>query len=396
MSDGIVIAGGGLAAQRCCETLRAKGFDGPIRVLCQERHPPYDRPPLSKEVLTGDMPAAATALRPRAWYDDHSVDLLLGVSASRLDIAATRVEISRGPALRYEQLLIATGAAPRTLPSLEGYDNVATLRTLPDAQRLARALHRGARIVIVGAGFIGLEVAAAARARGAEVTIVEAASAPLASVLGPALGAWFADMHRSEGVEVLVSAQIDSVKGGRRARELVLAEGRRLRCDHVVVGVGVDPATRWLDGSGLDSSGVIVDAAGRTAAPGVYAAGDAARVHDRALGRPVRTEHWEAAARQGSAAARAMLGQEPAAMPPASFWSDQYGTRIQYVGYAAEADRAVTQGDLGGRQFAVEFTRAGATVAALLVGRPRELSEARRRVQAGLESLQPTTTRSAA
>jgi 3-phenylpropionate/trans-cinnamate dioxygenase ferredoxin reductase subunit len=396
MSDGVVIAGGGLAAQRCCETLRAKGFGGPIRVLCEERRPPYDRPPLSKEVLTGDMPAAATALRPRAWYEEHGVDLLLGIRATRLDLAAARVELSNGPPLRYEQLLIATGAEPRMLPSLEGYDNVTTLRTLPDAQRLARALHPGARIVIAGAGFVGLEVAAAARARGAEVTIVEAAPAPLATVLGPRVGTWFADLHRDEGVDVLVSTQIESIKGGRRARELVVTGGRRLRCDHVLVGVGVTSATRWLEDTGLDSSGVIVDPAGRTAAAGVYAAGDAARVHDPALGRAVRTEHWEAAARQGGAAARAMLGHEPVAMPPASFWSDQYAIRIQYVGHAAEADRTVIHGDPADRQFAVEFTRAGAPVAALLVGRPRDLPDARRRVQAGLESLQPTTRRSAA
>jgi NADPH-dependent 2,4-dienoyl-CoA reductase/sulfur reductase-like enzyme len=251
-------------------------------------------------------------------------------------------------------------------------------------------------LVIVGAGFIGLEVASSARSLGAEVTIVEAAPAPLAAVLGPVTGTWFADLHRAEGVEVLMSAQVESVTGGRRVRELGLKDGRRLRCDHMLVGVGVEPATRWLHGSGLDASGVVIDGEGRSGAPGVYAAGDAARVHDVALGRPVRTEHWEAAARQGAAAARAMLGLEPVGAPPASFWSDQYGTRIQYVGHAEEADRSVVHGDPSTREFAVEFTCGGATVAELLVGRPRDLPAARRRVQAGLESIGQTITRSAA
>jgi 3-phenylpropionate/trans-cinnamate dioxygenase ferredoxin reductase subunit len=394
MSADLVIAGGGLAAQRCCETLRAKGFDEPIRVLCEESRPPYDRPPLSKEVLSGAMAPAATALRPLGWYRDHDVELMLGVSATALDLAGKRVELSRGAPLRYERLLIATGARPRTLPLLDGYGNVQVLRTRHDAERLARALTPGARIAIVGAGFIGLEVAATARSLGAEVTLIEALQTPLANVLGPGIGTWFADLHRAEGVEVLLSTRVESVHGGRRARELVLTGGRRIHCDHVVVGIGVDPATRWLNGSGLGSSGLLADECGRTEAPDVYAAGDAVRVFDRALGRHVRTEHWEAAARQGLVAARAMLGAEPPALPPSSFWSDQYRVRVQYVGHAGEADRVTVDGSPGERDFTATYTRAGATVAALLVGRPRALADARRDVHAGLESLL-TTTRSA-
>ena len=394
MSGGVVIAGGGLAGQRCAETLRAKGFDGPIKMVCEEPLPPYDRPPLSKELLSGELPAGALPLRPPGWYADHEVDLLLGTCATGLDAAARRLELDRAPALPYDRLLVATGAAPRALPLLEGYSNAGPLRSYADARRLERMLRPGARLVVVGAGFVGLEVAATARRRGVEVTLIEAAAAPLAAVLGIRVGVWFAELHRSEGVEVLLSARISAVRGRTRLHALLLGGGRRVDCDHVLVGVGVAPATRWLAGSGLDPAGVLVDESGRSDVPGVYAAGDAARPYDPALGRHVRTEHWEAAARQGAAAARAMLGLEPAPLPPASFWSDQYGVRVQYVGHAREADRVVIDGDPDARDFQAEFTRAGATVAVLLAGRPRALPDARRRVQAGLESALPTTTRS--
>ena len=387
MTDGIVIAGGGLAAQRCTETLRGQGYDGPIRIVCAEAHAPYDRPPLSKELLGGEMPVDAVALRPGAWYEERGVDLLLGTAAERLDLARRELIVTGGRALRFESLLIATGSRPRVLPMLDGYANSGVLRTLDDALALRRGMVTGHRLAVVGAGFIGLEAAATARKLGMEVTIVEALDAPLAAILGSGLGRWFADMHRAEGVDVLLSARVERVRGRRRVQALELADGTAVACDHVLVGVGVEPDTRWLDGSGLDAGGVRVDAQGRTPAPGVYAAGDAARPYDEALARHVRTEHWEAAARQGAAAARAMLGQEPARTPLPSFWSDQYGTRVQYVGRAEEADRIAVDGDLDGRDFEAVFTKGGATVAVLLAGRPRALADARRRVQAGLESI---------
>ncbi len=386
MSDGIVIAGGGLAAQRCTETLRGQGYDGPIRIVCAESHAPYDRPPLSKEMLAGEMPAEAVALRPRAWYEERGVDLLTGTRAERLDLARRELLVSGGRGLRFDSLLIATGSRPRTLPMFDGYANAGVLRTLDDALALRRGLAGGGRLAVLGAGFIGLEAAATARRLGIEVTVVEALDAPLAAILGTGLGRWFAELHRSEGAEVLLSSRVERVRGRRRVQALELADGRSIVCDHVLVGVGVDPDTRWLEGSGLDAVGVRVDPQGRTPAPGVYAAGDAARPYDPALARHVRTEHWEAAARQGAAAARAMLGLEPARTPLPSFWSDQYGTRVQYVGRAEEADRIAIEGDLDARDFEAVFTKEGATVAVLLAGRPRALAEARRRVQAGLES----------
>jgi 3-phenylpropionate/trans-cinnamate dioxygenase ferredoxin reductase subunit len=387
MNDGVVIAGGGLAAQRCTETLRAKGYDGPIRIVCAESHAPYDRPPLSKEMLSGDLPPDALALRPRAWYQERGVDLLLGTRAARLDLVARELELSDGRALGYDSLLIATGSRARTLPILDGYSNVGVLRTLDDALTLRRALAPGARVAVVGAGFIGLEAAATARKLGAEVTIVEALEAPLAGVLGARLGHWFADLHREEGASVMLAARLERVHGRRRVRALELADGTVVECDHVLVGVGVDPETSWLARTGLDAGGIRVDQDGRTPAPDVYAAGDAACVYDPALAKHVRTDHWEAAARQGTAAARAMLGLEPARTPLPSFWSDQHGVRVQYVGRAADADRIVIDGDPAERDFEALFTKDGVPVAVLLVGRPRALAEARRRVQTGLDSL---------
>ena len=389
MSDGIVIVGGGLAAQRCAETLRSQGYDGAIRIVCAEPHPPYDRPPLSKELLTGALPPAAVALRPSAWYEQRRVDLLLGARAVGIDPVRRRLELERGAPLRYDSLLIATGSRARTLPALEGYDNVRALRTLDDALALRSALAPGVRLAVVGAGFIGLEAASSALGLGAEVTIIEALDAPLAGVLGAGLGRWFAELHRSEGATVLLGARIDRVHGGRRVRALELADGHRVACDHVLVGVGVQPDTAWLTRTGLDDGGVPVDPDGRTAVDDVYAAGDAALVYDPALARHMRTDHWEAAARQGAAAARAMLAIDPALAPLPSFWSDQYGVRVQYVGRAADADRVAIDGDPDARDFEALFTRAGVPVAALLVGRPRSLADARRRVQAGLDSLIP-------
>jgi 3-phenylpropionate/trans-cinnamate dioxygenase ferredoxin reductase component len=375
MSAGIVIAGGGLAAQRCAEALRRAGYDGPVRMICAEPRRPYDRPPLSKAVLAGDRPDLA--FRSASWYADHAVDLLFGVSATALEAERRVVWLSSGGALRYDRLLIATGSRPRTLALLDGYANVTTLRTLDDARVLRGVLRRDGALAVVGAGFIGQEVAAAAVKAGLKTTVIEAAPAPLDRVVGREIGGWFADLHRANGVDVHVGAELAAAHGRSRVEALELADGRRIGCDHVVLGVGVDPDVAWLAGSGLDPTGVRVDAAGRTGIPGVFAAGDAAATYDPALGRHVAGGHWEAAARQGAAAARAMLGLDAAAPPAASFWSDLYDTRVQYLGHARLADRATVDGDRDARDFTVTFSRGDRPVAVLLVGRPHLLPEAR-------------------
>ena len=380
--DGILIVGGGLAAQRCAETLRNRGYERPVRIVCGEALPPYDRPPLSKALLAGEVPDYSVGLRPACWYDENGVELLMGVEARRLDPQAHAVELADGRALGYSKLLIATGSRARGLGFLEGYSNVHALRTLADVRRLRSELRPGARLVLIGAGFIGLEAAATARRLGVEVTVVEATDAPLSAILGADVGERFARLHRDEGVAVRTGAMLEAARGNGRVEELVLADGTKLEPETVLVGIGVAPATEWLAGSGLDlDGGVVTDEAGRTRLRDVYAAGDVTRAFDPRLGAHARTEHWAAAARQGAAAARAMLGDEPPGPPPPTFWSDQYGIRFQYVGYAAIADAKEVDGDPDGREFTVTYTRRGRPVAALVAGRPRELVALRRRIE---------------
>lgn len=381
--EGIVIVGGGLAAQRCAEGLRRRGYDGSVRIVCAEPDPPYDRPPLSKQVLAGTAEAESAIYRPSWWYEEREVELLLGARAEALDPEARLVRLDSGATLAYEKLLIATGGAPRRLPFLEGYENVHYLRTLADARRLRAALTPGARLAVVGAGFIGQEVAATARGLGLEVTMIEALETPLAPILGVELGRWFAELHLEEGVRVITGAMLEGARGAGRVEELVLADGRRLACDAVVVGIGTVPATDWLAGSGLEQGGVRVDTAGRTALPGVYAAGDASLPFDPRFGAHARTEHWDAAAWQGAAAAKAMLGEYPGTPPLPSFWSDQYGLRIQSVGHPHHADGVLTEGSPAERDFEAVFTRGGIPVAGLAVGRPRAIPALRRRIEAG-------------
>lgn len=375
-----MIAGGGLAAQRAAETLRRSGYDGALRLLAAEPVHPYDRPPLSKELLAGELEEHALRFRADDWYADNAIDVSLGDPVCALDAAERAVALESGRRVRYADLLIATGSVPRHLPGTARFENVHELRTLADARRLRAALGAGSRVVVVGAGFIGQEVASTALRLGAEVTIVETAPAPLATVLGTALGAWFARLHREEGIDVRLSARIARLHGARAVTAVELDDGDRIACDALVVGIGTVPATAWLAGSGLDVRGVPVDAAGATAVPGVYAAGDASRVFDPHRDAHVRSEHWEGAARQGAAAARAMLGLAAAPAPPPSFWSDQHGIRIQYLGHTQGADRIALDGDPPNRDFTAIFTRHGRPIGALLVGRPHALPELRRRL----------------
>ena len=367
----VLIVGGGLAAQRAAETLRARDHRGPIRVVCGEPVAPYDRPPLSKELR-------AEPFRPAAWYAEHDVELLLGRRASALDVAARCVTLEDGEQLGYDDLIVATGARPRRLPMFAGRPNVHVLRTLADAEGVRAALVPGARLAIVGAGFVGQEVAATARGLGAEVTMIEAAEVPLA-VLGPRLGGWFAELHRSEGVRVELGVSVGEARpavAGAPVEELVLSDGRIVEADVVLVGVGVAPETRWLAGSPL-ADGVAVDEGARTIVPHVYAAGDV-----------TGGQHWELAARLGTAAARSILGLPVAAAPPSNVWSDQYGLRIHLVGEAGP--EIEIEGRPEARDFTAVLRRHGIAVGALLVGRPRDLPRWRRQLA------QPHQERSAA
>jgi NADPH-dependent 2,4-dienoyl-CoA reductase/sulfur reductase-like enzyme len=383
MRAGVLIVGAGLAAQRCAETLRACGFDDPITIVGEELELPYDRPPLSKAVLAGEVEKPQIRFREPRWYADHSIDLLLGTRVSSLEPRRRQVELEDGRRLDYDALMISTGAAPRSLPELEGYANCRPLRTIDDARRLRQTLAPGARLVIIGAGFIGQEVAATATRAGAEVTVVEAQRLPLSGPLGEEVGRWVVGLHSDHGVRMLLDSRLAVTRGNGRVEELILEGGERLECDAVVVGIGVVPAAGWLAGSGLEVDGVRTDCEGRTAIPSVYAAGDVARSFDHRVGTYARSEHWDAASREGVAVAKAILGQPPAPRALPSFWSDQYGVRIQYVGHAASADRISVEGEPDANDFTVVYSRADRPVAALGVGRPRELLAMRRQIEDG-------------
>ncbi len=382
---GVLIVGGGLAGQRAAETLRRRGYEGPVRMCCAEPVPPYDRPPLSKRVLAGEAGEETLAFRPPSWYRENEVELVLGDPAASLDPLARTVRLESGARFPYDRLLIATGGAARRLPFL-AHRNVHVLRGAADARRLRGALGPGARLAIVGAGFIGQEVAATARGLGAEVTMIEALPTPLAPILGERIGGWFADLHREEGVRVLLGAALAEARGGADVEELVLADGTRVGCDAVVVGIGTVPATAWLAEHGL-AAGIPIDAACRSPLPDVFAAGDAALPFDPVVGEHRRTEHWEAAAWQGAAAAKSMLGEEPAVPPPPSFWSDQFGLRVQCVGNPQRADDAHLEGDPAGRDFEVLFTSAGVPVAGLAVGRPAAIRRFRSQIEDGARAV---------
>jgi NADPH-dependent 2,4-dienoyl-CoA reductase/sulfur reductase-like enzyme len=360
----VVIVGAGLAGQRCAERLRAAGWGGRVRIVGDERHRPYDRPPLSKALLCGDADQEDVTLRPASWYAEHDVDLVLGRAAVGLDSAAQSLVLADGARIRYRHLVIATGGAPRMLPELRGWPHVHALRTLDDALTLRDLLAPGLRLAVVGAGLVGLEVAASARALGADVTVIEAAPAPLAAVLGTRVGAWLSQLHAAAGVHVVTDARVDAVE----ARALRLEGRRRIACDAILVAIGMAPSTGWLAGSGLPADGAVAtDAAGRTALPHVYAAGDAAGAG-----------HWEAAARQGAAVAATILGHGVPVPAPASFWSDQHGIRLQFVGTTASHDRLDVEGDVAAGDAQVLFLRGERAVGGLLVGRPRDLPALRR------------------
>lgn len=373
----IVLAGGGLAATRCAQFLRGKGYDGRLTVVCAEEHPPYDRPPLSKgQLITGGETPAW--LRPAAWWAEQDVELRLGRRATALRPYERRVELDDGGELGYDRLLLATGSRPRPAPgALAGRAGVHTLRDLDDTLRLRAALTPGARLLVIGAGLIGLEVASTARRLGCDVTVLEAADRPLGRALPPALADWLVDLHRRNGVRVELGARIASVEGDGRVRAVVLADGRRIGCDAVLAAIGVDPDTAWLAGSGLPADGVPVDARGATALPDVYAAGDCALTPDPATGRPRRSDHWEAAVHTGRTAAAAMLGLPAQQQPPPGFWTDQHGVRLQVVGEVAGADAMLVDGRLDEDDFHLVLTRDGTPMAGAAANRPRELPRLR-------------------
>jgi NADPH-dependent 2,4-dienoyl-CoA reductase/sulfur reductase-like enzyme len=348
-AEPFVIVGGGLAGAKAAETLRAEGFDGPVVLVGAEPELPYERPPLSKGYLLGTAARDSAAVHDRPWYGVGDVDLRTGVRATHLDPAAHRLTLDSGEELAYAKLLLATGSYPRRLPvpgaDLEG---VRYLRTLADADRLLADFSAGDRtVVIVGAGWIGLEVAAAARHHGNAVTIVEPQPTPLHAVLGPEMGRVFARLHRDHGVDLFTDTTVRELRGtDGRVTSVVTDAHAGLPADVVVVGVGVIPDVELAAAAGLEvDNGIVTDYALRTSAPDVFAAGDVASAFSPLYGRHVRVEHWANALNQGPAAARSMLGQQVSYERVPYFYTDQYDLGMEYSGLGGPRDTVVCRGN---------------------------------------------------
>ncbi|MGO9182494.1 NAD(P)/FAD-dependent oxidoreductase [Mycobacterium sp.] len=377
---GIVIVGGGLAAARTAEQLRRSEYSGRITIVSDEVHLPYDRPPLSKEVLRKE--ADDVALKPREWYDEQDIILRLGSAATGLDTAARKLTLADGTELGYDELVIATGLVPRRIPSFPDLEGIRVLRSFDESVALREHASSARHAVVVGAGFIGCEVAASLRSMGVDVALVEPQPTPLAVVLGEQIGELVARLHRAEGVDVRLGVGVAEVRGKGHVDTVVLTDGTELPADLVVVGIGSHPATEWLAGSGVEvDDGVICDEAGRTSAPNVWALGDVASWRD-ATGHQARVEHWSNVADQARAVVPAMLGQEvPTVVVVPYFWSDQYDVKIQCLG-EPEATDIVHLVEDDGRKFLAYYERDGVLVGVVGGGMPGKVMKTRAKIAA--------------
>ncbi|MDI6858569.1 MAG: FAD-dependent oxidoreductase [Dehalococcoidia bacterium] len=381
-----VIVGANLTGGTAAETLRSEGFDGRIVLVGAEPDPPYERPPLSKDYLRRESPREHVFLQGAQYYREHEIDLRLGERAVSLDPGERRVELESGELVRYDRLLIATGADLRRLyvPGI-GLEGVRYLRTLRDADALGDELQKRPRVLVVGAGFIGSEVAASARVLGCEVTMIEIAPVPLVRALGEEMGSIYAAIHRDHGVDVRTGMGVAEFRGARRLEAAVTTTGDVISCDIAVIGVGVASAVGWLEDSGVAlENGVLTDELGRTNLPDVYAAGDVANWWHPVWRERLRLEHYDNALNQGAAVARNMLGAAEAYAPVPYFWSDQYELSLQYVGFASRWDSVVFRGDPATRSFSAFYVVNGRLRAALSVNRITDQAPAERLIRAGV------------
>ncbi|MER6073353.1 FAD-dependent oxidoreductase [Streptomyces sp. NPDC001817] len=377
----VAVVGASLAGLSAARSLRKRGYDGRLVVVGAELHRPYDRPPLSKEFLAGAVGEAELALE----RDDEELqaEWVLGARAIGLDRTERAIRLADGREIRADGVVIATGAAARTLPGTEGLAGVHVLRTLDDARALRDDLARGGRVVVIGGGFIGAEVASTAYTLDLDVTVVEAAPTPLAGPLGEAMGQIVSALHADHGVRLLCGVGVKGLSGERRVDAVLLEDGRSIPADTVVVGVGARPCVEWLEGSGVAlDNGVQCGVDGRTSVAGVVAVGDCASWYDPHVGFHRRVEHWTGALERPDAAVAALLAHgatEPGVPRPPYFWSDQYGVKIQFVGHAAGADSVtVEEGSTDDRSFLAVYRRADRPVAVLGMNQPRLFTRRRK------------------
>jgi 3-phenylpropionate/trans-cinnamate dioxygenase ferredoxin reductase component len=360
-----VIVGAGLAGAKAAETLRAEGFAGRLVLIGAEAERPYERPPLSKEYLRGEVGREQVYVHDEGFYAEHDIELQLGRTAVSLNTSIGYVGLDDGKGLRYDRLLVTTGAEPRRLevPGVE-LDGILYLRNVEDSDVLRERLDRGGSVVVIGAGWIGAEVAASARQRGLEVTVVDPASVPLERALGREVGSIYRDIHTNHGAQMLLGTGVAAFEGTTAVERVRTGDGRVLGCDFVVIGVGVQPRTQLaLQGGLYVDDGILVDEHLQTSKPGVYAAGDVATTHYPFYGQRVRVEHWYNALHQGPVAARNMLGRSDVYDRVPYFFSDQYDVGMEYAGLARRWDRVVFRGDPATREF-IAFWLAGDRVLA--------------------------------
>ncbi len=364
----IVVVGASLTAAKAAEAARDAGYEGRVVLIGSEPYRPYERPPLSKEYLRGERDDAPW-VHEEGWYDEHRVELLTGHTVTAIGTEESRVEMDGGDPIAYDRLLIATGAEPRRIdvPG-NGLEGLVYLRDLPSSEALGTRLAGGGRVVVVGAGWIGSEVAASARQKGCEVTVIEPAEVPLERVLGKQMGRFYRDVHVDHGVRFLGGTGVEAFEGASRVERVRTSDGETVEADLVVVGIGVAPRTALAEQSGIAvDDGILVDASLQTSRPGIFAAGDVANAWHPFYERRIRVEHWANAMRQGAAAGRALAGERVAYDEIPYFFSDQYDIGMEYVGHANGDDALLIRGDLEAREFIAFWLRDGRVAAGMNV-----------------------------
>ena len=364
-----VIVGAGLAGAKAAQTLREEGFDGRVVLVGSESDRPYERPPLSKDYLRGESGRDAAYAHEAGYYDEHDIELRTETTVARVDLGAKEVELEGGERIGYDRLLLTPGAEPRRLPVPGAdLDGVLYLRVFGDSDAIRERIEAGGHAVVIGAGWIGAEVAASARTKGLDVTLIEREDVPLTTSLGRELGEIYGAIHRDHGVDLITGAQVEALEGDGRVERVRLAGGRTIDCAFAVVGVGVAPRTGLAEAAGLAcDNGILTDQLLRTSAREVFAAGDAANAVHPFYGHRVRVEHWHNALEQGPAAARSMLGDgKPYDVIP-YFFSDQYEVGMEYAGYAREWEEVVFRGDVEAREFIAFWLHGNRVVAGMNV-----------------------------